>query len=394
MSTPRKLLLGLFFLVTVSVLGFYTLFLTDFTLFHTPAEMSVRFAETHGLREGDSVLVAGMRWGKVKRLTYDKAAPNERRITVDVVLNEPLELREGFAIQIEEATLLGGRFVTIDPGPPSGAPVPEGRMLFGTVARNPLETLGSLVSESQKGLSQIIEDLAQITAGVREGKGPAGRLFADQAMADGMADGVRSAAKTLANLEQMSDDLAKGKGTAGQLLASNELYDELLVSTRKLGRAIDDTAGFVADVRAGKGLLPRLLNDETLANDFAETVAQVRSVAAKIDHGEGTIATLLNDGTVAKNLQTISQDIVDGKGSMGALLTKSDIYENLRDTSENLAAITDSVKSGQGSLGRLVMDDEIYQQIKTSMQIVQRALEEYREAAPVTTFTSVLFGAF
>jgi hypothetical protein len=40
------------------------------------------------------------------------------------------------------------------------------------------------------------------------------------------------------------------------------------------------------------------------------------------------------------------------------------------------------------------MSDDIYQQIKAALLIVQRALEEYREAAPVTTFTSVFFGAF
>jgi hypothetical protein len=28
------------------------------------------------------------------------------------------------------------------------------------------------------------------------------------------------------------------------------------------------------------------------------------------------------------------------------------------------------------------------------VRIVQRALEEFREAAPITTFTSVFFGAF
>jgi hypothetical protein len=66
----------------------------------------------------------------------------------------------------------------------------------------------------------------------------------------------------------------------------------------------------------------------------------------------------------------------------------------VREITENAAVITGTMRSGQGSLGRLIMDDEIYQQVKSALLIIQRALEEYREAAPVTTFTSVFFGAF
>src|SRR5439155_3489858 len=103
---------------------------------------------------------------------------------------------------------------------------------------------------------------------------------------------------------------------------------------------------------------------------------------------------LINDDSIARNVASITGRIDRGEGSFGALLTKSDVYDNLRETSENAAVITTAIRNGQGSIGHLVMDDEVYQQIKTALLIVQRALEEYREAAPITTFTSVFFGAF
>ncbi len=392
--TRRNILLGLLFLTALSVLGYYTLFLTDFTLFKKPFELVAFFPSSHGLREGDAVLVAGTRLGKVKKITYEKTAPNERRIRVLMAMNEPIELREGFEIKIEEATLLGGRNLTIEPGPATGLPVHPDTILVGTVERNPLESLGGLVSESQKGLTQIIEDLARITGGVREGKGAAGRIFTDEDFAVNLSESAKSAAKTLASLEKISTDLAAGKGSFGALLASSELHDELLASTRKLKGTIDELTLTVADMRGGKGLVPRLLNDERMANDFADTLAQLKSIAAKIDHGEGTVPMLLNDSALAKNLTSISQKVADGEGSLGLLLTKPDIYDNLKETSENLAVVTAQVRAGQGSLGRLLSDDEIYQQIKSALLTVQRALEEYREAAPVTTFTAVLFGVF
>jgi len=103
MSGNRSVILGLFFLVTLAILGYYTLFLTDFTLFKNRPEMTVHFAETNGLREGDGVLVAGMRWGRIKKLTLDPTAPIEKRVTVLASLDAELPLREGFKIQIKDA---------------------------------------------------------------------------------------------------------------------------------------------------------------------------------------------------------------------------------------------------------------------------------------------------
>src|SRR6187401_1196401 len=143
MQTTRPVLIGLFFLLTLSVLGYYTLFLTDFSLFRKRAELVVHFSETNGLREGDSVLVAGLRWGRVSHMSFDPTAPRDRRITVMAKLNEELVLREGFVIQIEDATLLGGRILSIDPGPADAPPIDLLRtVLFGTVAPNPLDALG------------------------------------------------------------------------------------------------------------------------------------------------------------------------------------------------------------------------------------------------------------
>lgn len=395
MSIQRATLLGLFFLATLGVLGYYTLFKSDFTLFGKQTELTVKFSETNGLRQGDSVLVAGMRWGKVKSLEYDPGATNDRRITVVANLNEELVLREGFTIKIEDATLLGGKNLAIDPGPADGKWVdPEETMLFGEVGRNPLAALGDLVAESQRGITKIIEDLSTITTGIREGKGTIGKLVSDPVLAEDLAETLRGAAKSLSNLERITADLAAGRGTAGQLLTNRELYDELLDTTTKLNGMLDQTTAMVGDFRQGQGLLPRLFQDETMAGQFAATVARIETIVARIEAGQGTVGMLVNDDAVAKNVATITDRIARGEGAVGALLTKTEVYDNILEASENLVVVTGAVRNGQGSIGQLVMNDDVYQQIKSALRVIQRTLEEYREAAPVTAFTAVFFGAF
>ena len=394
MTNQRTLLLGLFVLVALGTLAYFTLFLTDFNLFKKQSELRVRFSQTNGLREGDSVLVAGMRWGKIKKLEFDPTAPNNRRITVLATLKEEIYLRRGFKIKIEDATLLGGKNLSIDPGPADGDLVPKEEELFGEVGLNPLASLGDLVAESQRGVANILEDLSSITQSVREGRGPLGKIVTDEKLATDLAETMQGAAKTLANLERITRDLAEGRGTAGQLLTNRELYDELLGSTKKLQQTLDATVGLVGDFRNGKGALARLFTDEKMAEDLAATVAGVREVVGRIERGEGTVGMLTRDDAIGRNLGTVAEKLANGEGALGALLTKSDVYENIRQTSENLAVVTGAVRDGQGSIGRLVMDDEVYQQVKSALLIVQRALEEYREAAPVTAFTTVFFGAF
>ena len=52
MNTSRLFVLGLLFLAGAAVLGFYTLFLTDFDAFGKSESLRVNFPEARGLREG------------------------------------------------------------------------------------------------------------------------------------------------------------------------------------------------------------------------------------------------------------------------------------------------------------------------------------------------------
>src|SRR5262245_21298056 len=117
MNTQRQLLLGIFFIVALSILAFYTLFLTDINLFKEPVLMRVYFPEANNLREGDQVQLLGARIGRVKEITPNVTASDpKKRILVTLNLDREVELLEDAQIYIRETSLLGGRHVFIDPG--------------------------------------------------------------------------------------------------------------------------------------------------------------------------------------------------------------------------------------------------------------------------------------
>lgn len=393
-TTTRTFVLGAVFLAALGILGYYTLFLTNISWFKKTYDLQVHFEELNGLREGDSVLVAGMRWGRIKSMEFDPEAPIDKRITVICTLEKPLTLREGFTIEIADATLLGGRNLAIDPGPATGKKMPPDQALSGTVAPNPLDALGKLVTESQRGVKDIVDNFAEMAKQARGGKGTIGRLLNDEAVAEDLAQSLKTLSTTLANLDRVTSDLAAGKGTAGMLLTNTEVYDNFARSTKLMEQMLSNAVGITGDIQSGKGALGMLISDPALAEAVVQTLTDLRKIVARVDAGEGTLGMLVRDDTLAKNLTSITGKIERGEGTLGALLVKPDVYENFRSASEDIAVVTNAVRNGRGSLGKLMMDDDLYQQIKTALSIVQRALEEYREAAPITTFTSVFFAAF
>lgn len=390
----RTFALGALFLAALCVLGYYTLFLTDISWFKKTYDLQIHFQNLKGLREGDAVLVAGMRWGRIKSMEFDPEQPIDKRITVIATLEKPLQLREGAKIQIEDATLLGGRNLSIDPGPATGKVLPKDMALFGELAPNPLDALGKLVSESQKGVTDIVSNLAEVTNRAKDGRGTVARLINDEKLADDLAEAMSRATKTLGSLERITQDLANGKGTAGQLLTNTEVYDNLTNATRHIDEAVSRLSSVLGDVQSGKGTLGRLIEDEETANQFVSTIRDLREIVDRIQRGEGTLGVLVNDPTLANNLTELSTRLKNGEGTLGKLLTKSTVYDNIEAATDDARVVMGAVRNGQGTFGRLFMDDELYQQVKTALSIVQRALEEYREAAPITTFTSVFFGAF
>lgn len=398
MNSKRRFLLGAFFLTALSLLATYTLVFTDTVhLFGSPILLEVSFPDAYGLREGDAVRVSGMRVGRVKSLELVPNNPRERTIQAVLSLDEPVELRAGASVTIRESTLLGGRHVEIDPGPFGAAPRDASQPLLGTVRPNPIESLGELgtVLTGEDGtLSRVVTNLDEVIAGVRDGRGLLGRLLTDDALAEDVA-------RSAASLRAAAGRIDRGEGLLGALVNDDALRADLTdavanlrSTTEKIDRgegllgalvndpelagsvrgAVDGIEAIATDLRAGEGLAGRLIYDDELAASVQEAVEAFASVGSKLDRGHGALGRLVSDDELGRDL--------------------AETLESFRTASADLQAVAATVRTGEGTLGKLLMDEELYDQALTAVKLLTRSLEDYREAAPVSAFTSVLFSAF
>ncbi len=177
-----------------------------------------------------------------------------------------------------------------------------------------------------------------------------------KAIRDAMEEGqiLYNIEKTMANLTRMTDDLAEGRGTIGRLLVDETVYDNL----------------------------------EAIS-------VSLRDVTGMLERGEGTLGALIHDDTLYANLAEVSTRLAEGKGMMGRLLSEDDaLYDDIAAAAAALREVTEKINAGEGTIGKLVGDDELYEEAKLLLHEIRAAIDDFRETAPITTFTSIFFGAF
>jgi len=393
-GNTQHFLLGLLFVGVLGLLGYFTLFMSDLPWMSDRQPISIFFPNAHGLRTGDAVLVAGVRWGRVEEITYDPSAEQKKRIVVVASLEQEVQLREGHQILIADATLLGGRNIEIDPGPASGALVDMQGELFGIVGFGALDSVGDLVRDNSDAIKETLASLRNLVVGVEEGHGVLGPLFTDDEFGQELREGIVSARGSFDNIDAITADLRAGKGTIGRLLQEDSVYQELERISQDLSKLLADGSQIVSDVRTGDGVLHRIVYDPELSKDTADAVENLRGITQSINDGTGSLGLLVNDPTLYEDLSATVTRVANGEGTFGKLFTEEEVYEDLRRISADVADITRTIREGRGTVGRLVMEEKVYDELLKAVGLLTRSLEEYREAAPIGTFTSVIFGAF
>lgn len=395
MNALRHTILGLFFFVTLAVLAFVTIYLGGFHPFEHPVSYVVYTADVDNLAPGDPVLVFGKAAGRIDDVVFTEGnPPPEKRLRVTFTLEHPVRLREDYAMLIGSQSLLGGKELDIDTG--SGKELPPDRYsdLRTNSEGNVMRQLSRLLSENQGDFRRIIGGLADIVDGMKTGqRNLLGLLLSKEAYADVNA-GLASARSAL-------DKVDHGDGSIAKVLNSPALHDSILNFT-------DQGGALIKDAREKNGILHTLIYDEETGAKFKSGIDGFSAVADRVGRGEGFLGKLTSaesDATwddvkrLAADTSALVADARAGKGAMGKLFADPEVEASVvtitsrfASVSEDLAKLVDGARRGRGVAGWLLTDDEARRTVERLAKQLERAVEDAREAAPVTSVASFLFG--
>lgn len=389
MKVARDTLLGLVFFGVLLLLIVATVFLSD-RLWGGRTRIPVLFEEALGLKTGDAVLVAGVNSGFVERIELNPemsdATPKKDRVRVVLALrtDNPLRLYKDYEIVIESASALGGRVVAVNPGDPSAGILEINERdpvaLRGTVLPDALKQVGDLVKENRTAIRETIASIREVSDRARSGPGLFHAVVADAAVAQKFREIVADVREVVGRLE-------RGEGSLGQILRDDRIANNLRSISEKIDR--------------GEGLIGRALNDRALGDDVRNAVADIRAIVAGVRAGEGSLGKFLqspefHDKLVkaVDSLQLTIDDIRSGEGLLGRILHDKELGDDFASAIRSAKEILGAIHRGEGTIGRLVRDETLIRNLERVVRSLGRSIEDAREAAPIATFSSVLFGAF
>ena len=114
---------------------------------------------------------------------------------------------------------------------------------------------------------------------------------------------------------------------------------------------------------------------ERNANDVISNLNQLsqklNDISNQITQGKGSIGKLLYDETfynrlnqLLTDMQTMVNNVQQGQGTLGKFLVDPSLYNKAVATIDHLNELVDEVQKGQGTMGRLVSDPAVYNQLK------------------------------
>ncbi|NTV02042.1 MAG: MCE family protein [Chlorobiaceae bacterium] len=137
-----------------------------------------------------------------------------------------------------------------------------------------------------------------------------------------------------------------------------ETEDGLAGLTSNASQTLEKLNALLDNLNNGKGAAGRLISDEKMGNELQETVANLHATSAQ--------------------LSKVSADLSKGNGLLPRLMKDKALADNTARTIENLNATTAKLNSNQGTLGKLNSDPALYDNLNRTMTSLDSLLTDLK----------------
>lgn len=223
-----ELIVGTFVFGVLLGLGVFTIILKRENIFTENYRYRILFDDVMGLRAGDDVTIKGMSVGKVKELVLKLEG-----VHVTISLRERQRLRDDCRFIVVPTSVLGGRYLQIEPGTPGAPLLPPQDLYHGESPSDVFKEATALVKSVRLALEgEVIEDTSAIVEAVR-------RLLEEGKLTDNVQGIVADVRHTAEGIREITAKINRGEGTVGKLINDDALYTEVK-NIAEEGRAILD----------------------------------------------------------------------------------------------------------------------------------------------------------
>lgn len=136
-----------------------------------------------------------------------------------------------------------------------------------------------------------------------------------------------------------------------------------------------------SQIAEGKGTVGKLINDDALYLSAINTVSNLQSATDEIK-------------VTLDQARNVIADVNAGKGTLGKLAKDEALYNETTGAMMNLREIMEKINRGQGSVGQLVNDESLLKNIKLSLQKLDKATEGLEDTGPLSVLGTAINSLF
>ncbi len=287
----RKESIGLFVIGGLVLLGIGMFLIGDrHQLFARHTEYYTEFTNLSGLTTGAKVRVSGLDAGEVRTIDVPDSPAARFRVRFRIDAQLRALVRSDSVVTIDREGVVGGTYLSVRPGS-SQAPQAD--------------ALATIPSGEPTELSALLTSAAGLLDDVQ-----------------GALQGVTSA---VSNVNDVVVGIQAGRGTAGMLLRDDALASDIRRTVTAAGSSVRDIA---ADLQNGRGTAGMLLRDDAVAGQVREAVANARAATADLGQATRKAEALMTDLS-ARQIPQKTGELVD----------------HLRDSAQHLHRITSDIST-------------------------------------------------
>jgi phospholipid/cholesterol/gamma-HCH transport system substrate-binding protein len=278
--------------------------------------------------------MGGIPVGRVDKVGFSDN-PQDPQVRVTLLVNEDSldRIRRDSMVLIETQGLLGDRFVSLTSGvdptrvtPGSQLPSQEISDLQQVMQRAQAavnnttqiterinQALEGLSPEMVKNVASASQSIAEVFKAIKNEEGFIHRLIYSEVEGKKLVESIAATSKDIADLTK---EVRNGKGVLHALVYSDggeRAVQRLFDASDSVASASDNLSALLLQAKNGRGLLHDLIYTDIEPGVVAKRIEQV----------------LVSLATMANNLKVTSDSLVQGTGTLGALILDPKLYDNL-----------------------------------------------------------------
>jgi phospholipid/cholesterol/gamma-HCH transport system substrate-binding protein len=278
----KKESIGLFVIGGLLLFGIGMFLIGDrHQLFTRHIEYYTEFTNLSGLTSGAKVRVSGHDAGEVLSIEVPDSPAARFRLRFRIDASLSALVRSDSVVTIGREGVVGGTYLSVQSGSSHAAPAVR---LATIPSAEPAELSAMLASAAGllddvkgalQGVTSAVSNVNDVVVGLREGRGPAGMLLSDDALA---RDIRRTVIEAGASVRDIAAGLQSGRGAAGALLSDAAVAGQVRDAVANTAAA---TAGLADAARKADGLLTDL-NSRQIPQKTGELVESLRDSAQQV----------------------------------------------------------------------------------------------------------------